>query len=170
MPMQREGHAFFHLPGPDLGDDELGALFNGITCREQVFWMTTPGSGWFLPGLSAKGRIVITATTHDQEFNETEFPTALADASRPALAELDADKDGKVSVWELFVRTGENVVARFEADMRRRPSTRGSTTTATSKAANGPSLLRAMRQRKSRRSQAQGYRQRESRRSQAQGW
>ncbi len=115
---EREGHAFFHLSGPDLGDDDLGALFKGITCREQVFWMTTPGSGWFLAGLSAKGRIVITATTNEQEFNETEFPSALADAGRLALAELDADKDGKVSVWELFVRTGENVAARFEADMR----------------------------------------------------
>jgi len=115
---EREDHAYFHLPGPDLSDGELGALFNGITCGEQVFWMTTPGSGWFLPGLSAKGRIVITATTHDQEFNETEFPHALVDVSRLALAELDADKDGKVSVWELFVRAGENVEARFEADMR----------------------------------------------------
>ena len=115
---EREGHAYMHLPGPDLGDAELGAIFNGITCREQVFWMTTPGSGWFLPGLSAKGRIVITATTRDQEFNETEFPHALVEVSKLDPAELDADKDGKVSVWELFVGTSHAVEARFEADMR----------------------------------------------------
>ncbi len=115
---EREDHAYLHLPGPDLSDGEFGALFSGITCREQVFWLTTPGSGWFLSGLSAKGRIVITATTRDQEFNETEFPQALVDVSKLAPAELDADKDGKVSVWELFVRTSENVQASFDADMR----------------------------------------------------
>ena len=80
--------------------------------------MTTPGSGWFLPGLSTKGRIVVTATTSDQEFNETEFPHALVDASRLALKELDADNDGKVSVWELFVKTSQGVEARFEANQR----------------------------------------------------
>jgi hypothetical protein len=115
---ERDDHAYFHLPGPDLSDQELGALFHGIACKEQVFWMTTPGSGWFLAGLSAKGRIVITATTRDQEFNETELPQALVEVSRMASAELDADKDGKVSVWELFVRTSEAVQASFDADMR----------------------------------------------------
>jgi hypothetical protein len=115
---EREGHAFMHLSGPDLSDDEVGALFGGLSCREQVFWMTTPGAGWFLNGLSAKGRIVITATTRDQEFNETEFPHALVDVSNMPLAELDADKDGKVSIWELFIRTCATVESRFESDMR----------------------------------------------------
>jgi len=112
------GHAFLHLPGPDLREDELGALFNGITCREQVFWFTTSASGWFLPSLSAQGRIVITATAADQEFNETEFPHVLADVSRRSPAELDQDGDGKVSVWELFVLTAQAVEDRFAADRR----------------------------------------------------
>ena len=46
----REGHAFFHLPGPDLGDEECARMFAGIACREQVFWITTAASGVFLPG------------------------------------------------------------------------------------------------------------------------
>ena len=50
----REGHAFFHLPGPDLGDEECARMFAGIACREQVFWITTAASGVFLPGLSAR--------------------------------------------------------------------------------------------------------------------
>ena len=135
---EREGHAYLHLPGPDLRDDELAALFNGIACREQVFWMTTAASGRFLPALSAKGRVVITATTGDQENNETEFPQALAEVSLLASKELDADKDGKVSVWELFVRTSQAATARFEADGRAPPSTPCSTIMPTSEAPNGP--------------------------------
>jgi hypothetical protein len=112
------GHAYLHLPGPDLREDELGALFKGITSGEQVFWFTTSASGWFLPGISAPGRIVITATSPDQEFNETEFPRVLAEISRRSPAELDQDKDDKVSVWELFIQTAQAVEERFAADRR----------------------------------------------------
>ncbi len=112
------GHAFLHLPGPDPRDDELGAMFRGIACREQVFWLTNAASGWFLPALSAPGRVVIAATAPDQEFNETEFPHALVDVSGRSPAELDLDGDGKVSVWELFLRTGQAVEERFAADRR----------------------------------------------------
>jgi hypothetical protein len=114
----REGHAYFHLPGPDLREDEYGTLFEGLRCREQVFWMTTPASGAFLPVLSAKGRIVITASQGEQESNETEFPHALAQVSRMPPEELDRNADGRVTVWELFVRTTEAVVSRFQADQR----------------------------------------------------
>ena len=48
----RGQHSILHLPGPDLRDDELGALFTPLKCQEQVFWVTTPSSGWFLAGLS----------------------------------------------------------------------------------------------------------------------
>jgi hypothetical protein len=114
----REKHAYFHLPGPDLRDDDLGTLFDKMPCREQVFWVTMAASGWFLPGLSAPGRIVITATTRDVEFNETEFPHALAEISRKPVSEADQDGDGKESVWEIFGRTAEAVAARFKADDR----------------------------------------------------
>jgi hypothetical protein len=115
---ERAGHVFLHLPGPDLGDLELAKLFEGMTCREQVFLVTTAGSGGFLPGLSAKGRIVITATTADQELNETEFPYALAELCSQGPTELDKDADGKVSLWEVFIKLGQLVEARFAADER----------------------------------------------------
>jgi hypothetical protein len=111
-------HARFHIPGSDLRNDELGKLFAGIDCREQVFWMTTSASGWFLKSLAAKGRIVITATAADDEYNETEFPQALATVAKLAPRELDADKDGKVSVLEVYRRTVAEVEARFAADKR----------------------------------------------------
>ncbi|HEV3261092.1 MAG TPA: hypothetical protein VG013_29845 [Gemmataceae bacterium] len=111
-------HASFQLPGPDLRDDHLAKLFAGVRCREQVFWMTTSASGWFLRGLSARGRIVITATAADEEYNETEFPHALAEVSRLSPDRLDANKDGKVSVLELYRYTVAEVGRRFAADRR----------------------------------------------------
>ena len=116
---ERGGHFFLHLPVPDLRDDELAKLFEGITCREEVFWITTAGSGGFLAALSAKGRIVITATTPDQEPNETEFPPRASPRSVVKhSAQLDHDADGKVSIWDLFLRLGTLVEARFAADKR----------------------------------------------------
>jgi hypothetical protein len=110
--------ARFHLPGSDFRNDELGKLFAGIDCREQVFWMTMSASGWFLKSLSARGRIVITATAADDEFNETEFPQALADVTKLPVDQLDANKDGKVSLIELYRRVVKEVEARFAADKR----------------------------------------------------
>jgi hypothetical protein len=114
----REGHAYFHLPGRDLSDQECSTLFAGIPCREQVFWITTAGSGAFLPGLSAPGRIVITATMSGQETNETEFPQALAEICWREPKDLDQDGDGKISVWEVFLKTTEAVEERFSKDQR----------------------------------------------------
>jgi hypothetical protein len=111
-------HARFHLPGTDLRNDELGKLFAGITCREQVFWLTQSAAGWFLKSLAAKGRIVIAATATEDEFNETEFPQALATVSKLQPGDLDADKDGKVSVLEVYRRTQKEVEARFASDKR----------------------------------------------------
>jgi hypothetical protein len=111
-------HARFHLSGRDLRDDEVGKLFANLKCREQVFWLTSAASGWFVRALSAKNRIVIAATAADAEFNETEFPHALATAARQSREQLDLDHDGKVSVLELYRRTVEEVQARFAADKR----------------------------------------------------
>jgi hypothetical protein len=111
-------HARFHTPGRDLREDDLGKLFAGVACHEQVFWMTTSASGWFVKALSARGRIVIAATAADEEFNETEFPEALAAVAKLPPKELDANKDGKVSVLEVYRRTVAEVEARFAADKR----------------------------------------------------
>jgi hypothetical protein len=106
--------ASFHLPGQDIHADDLGKLFAGIKCREQVFWLTHSASGWFVKPLSAKGRIVIAATAADEEYNETEFPYALATVA----GKLDTKSDQKVSVLELYRRTVAEVEARFAADKR----------------------------------------------------
>ncbi len=76
----------FNIPGPDLTDSAFARLFDGIKAREQVFFVTTSASGFFLKPLAKPGRVAISATEADQEVNETLFPLALADmlaAPRP---------------------------------------------------------------------------------------
>jgi hypothetical protein len=110
--------ASFHLAGPDLRGDELGKLFIGLKCQEQVFWLTHSASGWLVRPLSAKGRIVIAATAADAEYNETEFPQALADVSKLTPDKLSASKDGKVSVLDIYRKTIKEIEARFAVDKR----------------------------------------------------
>jgi hypothetical protein len=110
--------AWFHLPGPDMNDMELAELFAGVECREQVFWLTHTCSGWFLRPLSRKGRIVVTATAPDNEFNETEFPQALATVAQGDTPKLDQDGNQLVSVAELFLAVVTEVDARFTKDER----------------------------------------------------
>jgi hypothetical protein len=111
-------HAWFHIPGPDLREDEVGKLFAGLQCREQVFWMTTAESGRFVKDLSAKGRIVIAATRAGGEDNETEFFQALSTVVQRPLEALDVNKDGKLSVLELYYRILAEVQIRYATDKR----------------------------------------------------
>jgi hypothetical protein len=105
--------ASFHLPGRDLHGDDLRKLFAGIPCKEQVFWLTHSASGYLLKSVATKGRIVIAATA-DEEFNETEFPQALA----AVMGKLHADNGDKISILQLYRRTVAEVEARFAADKR----------------------------------------------------
>ncbi len=108
-------HAFLNLPGPDIRADEFGKLFRGIQCREQVFLITTPVSGFFIKPLSAQGRIVISATEADQEVNETLFHLPLADvlSDPPSDEEYDQDRDGKVTVLDLYLTVVRRVMQMY---------------------------------------------------------
>ncbi|HEV3003717.1 MAG TPA: hypothetical protein VGX78_04620 [Pirellulales bacterium] len=106
------GHAHFdgrfswlNLPGPDMNQVEFGKLFAPIACREQVFFMTTPVSGFFIKPLAAAGRIVIAATEADAEVNETIFPVGLASAlaDPPVMQEFDVDGDGRSTLLDVYL-------------------------------------------------------------------
>jgi hypothetical protein len=111
-------HAYLHIAGRDVPAEEMSKLFARLHCKEQVFWLTNSASGWMLPSFSAKGRIIISATLADDESNETEFPYALATVLKRPVAELDTNKDGKVSLLELYGHTVAEVNARFAKDKR----------------------------------------------------
>jgi hypothetical protein len=109
-------HSHLNLPGPDLDERAFAKLFEGLKAREQVFFITTPASGFYLKPLVASGRVTITATEADQEVNETLFPLALADVLEAPPEETDRDKDGKISVFELYLGVIVNVMNRYVAD------------------------------------------------------
>jgi hypothetical protein len=108
-------HVWLNLPGPDLQQFEFAKLFEGITARQQVFLMMVPTSGYYIRPLSAKDRVVMTATEADQETNETEFPHELARvlASPPDAKTLDVDEDGVLSLFDLYITVARNVAQSF---------------------------------------------------------
>lgn len=108
--------AYLNLPGPDLDEKAFGKLFEGLRAREQVFFITTSSSGFFLRPLAAPGRIVITATEPDREVNETLFPLAMAEVLAAPPDDIDRDKDGSISVFELYLAVVANVMQRYVDD------------------------------------------------------
>jgi hypothetical protein len=117
------GHGHFdgrrshlNIPGPDLTESAFGRLFDGIRAKEQVFFLTTSASGFFLKPLASPGRIAISATEADQEVNETLYPLALADVLAAPPPEADRDKDGTLSVFELHLAAVADVMRRYIED------------------------------------------------------
>jgi hypothetical protein len=116
------GHAHYdgrlswlNLPGPDLNQNDFARLFVDVPCAEQVFWIATPASGFYLKPLAAPGRVVITATEPDLELNATLMPHALADELHPTddRSLTDADGDGLLTLFDLYVAVARNVARRY---------------------------------------------------------
>ena len=108
-------HSWLNLPGPDIHQLDFGKLFAEVTAREQVFFITTPTSGFFVKPLSAKGRVVITATEVDWETNETEFPHELARvlSAPPEAKDFDIDQDGASTLFDLYVTVVRNLAQSY---------------------------------------------------------
>lgn len=93
--------AKFNLVGPDLSASEYNALLTALPTHRIVVFNMASASGEFVKSLSAKGRIVVTATRNGQESNATRF-TGFFIAALNA-KDADTDQDGHVSVLEAFV-------------------------------------------------------------------
>jgi hypothetical protein len=116
------GHAHFdgrfswlNLPGPDMNQIEFGKLFAPVSCRQQVFFITTPVSGFFVKPLAAAGRIVIVATEADAEVNETIFPVKLATAlaDPPVMQEFDVDGDGRPTLLDAYLWSARETAQEY---------------------------------------------------------
>jgi hypothetical protein len=104
----------FNLPGPDLTAAEFGRLMDQFAAQTVTFVNTASASGGFVAPLSGRGRTVITATRSDAERNQTRFAEFLAEAMTSP--DADGDKDGRVSILEVFTYTRGRVVASYERD------------------------------------------------------
>ena len=91
----------FNLVGPDLSASDYNALLSALPTRRVVVFNMASASGEFIKSLSAKGRIVVTATRNGQESNATRFPGFFIAAL--SATDADTDQDGHTSVLEAFV-------------------------------------------------------------------
>ena len=103
--------AKFNLVGPDLTAVEWKEVIGGLPAR-LVIVNSTASSFPFLEELSQKGRVVITATDSAQQRFATVFPEyfikAMGDLSS------DFDKNGRMSVWEIFTAASAGVKQYYE--------------------------------------------------------
>ena len=98
--------AKFNLVGPDLESREWAALLDACPGRT-VFVNTTAASYPFVQHLARAGRIVIAATATSAQRYDTIFPEFFVGALTQESA--DADRDGRVSVWEAFTYASTEV-------------------------------------------------------------
>jgi hypothetical protein len=106
----------FNLPGPDLTAAELGVMLGPLSAMQVAVVNAASASGDFLPALSAKNRVVVTATKSSYERNETLFPRYFVAAFTAPGA--DTDKDERVSLLEAFVYAKREVARAYETDTR----------------------------------------------------
>jgi hypothetical protein len=103
--------AFLNIPRRDLSDVDYAALVDALPAERVVFVNTTSASAPFVQTLSAPERVVITATRSATQRNETIFPRYFVEALSEA---GDLDKDGNLSVREVFAYAVEGVNRQFE--------------------------------------------------------
>jgi hypothetical protein len=107
------GGAMFNLPGPDVSMREIGDALKECAPQTPLIVLgTTTMSADLVKRVSAPGRHVITATASSDKENETEYPRALAKAL--AAEGSDANRDGVLSLTELFLATNEAVLAIYK--------------------------------------------------------
>jgi hypothetical protein len=100
-----------NLPGPDATAADYAAWLAPLAAQQVV--VVNAASGDFVPALAAPGRVVITATRSALERNAPRFAAPFAEALGSDAA--DTDKDGRLSVLELFRFTRAAVARAYEA-------------------------------------------------------
>lgn len=103
--------AKFNLVGPDLAAKDWTDLLNGIQGRVTLV-NTTEASFPFLETLTAKGRVVITATDSAAQKYATVFPEYFVKAMKEASTDLD--KNGRTSIFEVFTAASAAVKQHYE--------------------------------------------------------
>ncbi|MEZ6129488.1 MAG: hypothetical protein R3C59_12465 [Planctomycetaceae bacterium] len=108
----------FNVLDADFDQNDFGNWAKPLKCREQVFLITLPVSGFWTKPLRMPSRVVITATEADLEYTGTEMPYALTDvlSGDSDHASLDdVDGDGVLSLLDLYLATNLEIHGRFTA-------------------------------------------------------
>ena len=104
--------AKFSLVGPDLSAAEYAGLINELPAKRVVVFQMASASGEFIKPLSARGRVVVTATRNGQEQNATRFPEHFIAAL--GSREADTDQNGRVSVLEAFTYAARLTAEQYQ--------------------------------------------------------
>jgi hypothetical protein len=103
--------AKFNLVGPDLTAKDWNDLLAGVQGRVTLV-NTTEASFPFLESLTAKGRVVITATDSAAQKYATVFPEYFVKALKEASTDLD--KNGRTSIYEVFAVASASTKQHYE--------------------------------------------------------
>ncbi len=103
--------AKFNLDGPDMTAKDWTDALSGLQGRVTLV-NTTEASFPFLESLSAKGRVVITATDSAAQKYATVFPDYFIKAMKEASTDLD--KNGRTSIFEVFSAASAAVKQHYE--------------------------------------------------------
>lgn len=106
----------FNLHGPDFTDGELAEWVETYKGNLSVI-NTASASGSFIRKLSAKDRVIITATKNEAEIFYTRFGTYFVEAVA-GIPEADVDNDQQVSLLEAFLYASEQVAKFYEENGR----------------------------------------------------
>ena len=113
-------HSWLNIAGDDVNQADLGKLLASLKCREQVCFVTTAASGFYVKPLAAPRRIVIAATEPDLEVNETLFPHKLCRVlgpTPPSYAELDIDRDWRLTLLDVFLWSARETSSEYATSM-----------------------------------------------------
>ena len=105
-----------NMPGPDPTAANFADWLVGFAKQRVVFVNAASGSGDFVPVLAAPNRVIVTATKTGLERNEVTFARQFAKGV--SSADADADKDGRISVWEAFDFAKKEVAKAYENDKK----------------------------------------------------
>ena len=101
----------FNIKGPDLTDQDLGQLLEGLDGPRAVVVAGTSSAGALVPALRGVNRVVV-AATRERERQPPLFPRFFAEA--PESPDADRDKNNRVSLLEAFLYSRQKVSAWFE--------------------------------------------------------
>jgi hypothetical protein len=104
----------FNVAGPDITAADFARVLDPIGGPIIAIVNAASASGGFIAPLSGRNRVVVTATRSDMEKNQTRFANYFVQAYASDVA--DADKDGRVSVFEAFEYARREVARAYESE------------------------------------------------------
>jgi hypothetical protein len=103
----------FGIPGPDMVAEDFAKLLAPLAQQQVAFVNAASASGDFVGKLAGKNRIIVTSTLSPMERNYSRFANHFSAAFAGTTADLN--KDGKVSLLEMFEYTRDKLEKEYKS-------------------------------------------------------